>query len=433
MRNMGKTKIKKVVRTFLPAVFFFAAVFAVMFRIPEKEKIPEPAEETAQEVSNGPGELYAQSAVLMDADSGRVLFGKNEKTIRPMASTTKIMTCILALENAEKGEMAAVSENAARQPKVRLGVKEDESYEIEQLLYSLMLESHNDSAVVIAEALGGSVENFASMMNEKAKELGCTNTHFVTPNGLDGEDEGGVHATTATDLARILKYCITESPKKEEFLKITQTKQKTICNAEQTRSFSCTNHNQFLSMMEGALTGKTGFTADAGYCYVGALQRGEKTFIVALLACGWPGNKSYKWADTKKLMTYGLETYTYKNVWEMLPDEVKASRFIHVNGGVNTESPFLKECVIPVGIEEKEKNEIHKLRLLLRSDEEIEAEVKVKEALDAPVQKNACAGKLLLYLNGETVGDYSFVTLRKADKRTLLWCAREIFQRYFAV
>lgn len=117
----------------------------------------------------------------------------------------------------------------------------------------------------------------------------------------------------------------------------------------------------------------------------------------------------------------------------MLPDEVKASRFIDVNGGVNTESPFLKECVIPVGIEEKEKNEIHKLRLLLRSDEEIEAEVKVKEALDAPVQKNACAGKLLLDLNGETVGDYSYVTLRKADKRTLLWCAREIFQRYFAV
>ena len=169
-------------------------------------------------------QLYARSAVLMDADSGRVLFGKDEDVVRPMASTTKIMTCILALENMQEDQVTAASDHAASQPKVRLGVKGKEEFRIKDLLYSLMLESHNDSAVVIAEGIAGSVEAFAGMMNEKAAELGCSDTYFVTPNGLDGYDEGGTHSTTARDLAAIMKYCIKDSPKKEQFLEVTRTK-----------------------------------------------------------------------------------------------------------------------------------------------------------------------------------------------------------------
>ena len=184
-------------------------------------RLPVQAEEAPEE----PEDLYARSAVLMDADSGRVLFGKEEHVIRPMASTTKIMTCILALEEMEKGQTATVSQNAARQPKVRLGVQEGEEYYLEDLLYALMLESYNDSAVVIAEEISGSVEDFADQMNEKAAALGCTDTHFVTPNGLDGEDEEGIHSTTAKDLARIMRYCIMESPKREAFLEVTRTKE----------------------------------------------------------------------------------------------------------------------------------------------------------------------------------------------------------------
>ena len=100
-----------------------------------------------------------------------------------------------------------------------------------------------------------------------------------------------VHSTTAADLARIMKYCITESPKKEEFLEVTRTASYSFSDLEGKSSYSCNNHNAFLSMMDGALSGKTGFTAKAGYCYVGALNRDGKTFIVALLACGWPNNK----------------------------------------------------------------------------------------------------------------------------------------------
>ena len=255
-----------------------------------------------------PAELYARSAVLMDADSGRVLFGKDADVVRPMASTTKIMTCILALEYLREhpDQTIEVSDQAASQPKVHLGMQKGEVFYIKDLLYSLMLESHNDSAVAVAEGIAGSVEEFAKEMNAKAAEIGCKNTHFITPNGLDAEDEGGVHSTTAEDMAKIMRYCIMTSGEKETFFEVTRTKEYQFQDADRKRTFSCHNHNAFLDMMDGALSGKTGFTADAGYCYVGSLRRDDRTFIVALLACGWPDNKGYKWKDTRRLMEYGL-------------------------------------------------------------------------------------------------------------------------------
>ncbi len=381
----------------------------------------EPARETAGEASYDPGQLYAQSAVLMDADSGRVLYGKEEEKIRPMASTTKIMTCILALENMEESQVAEVSERAARQPKVRLGVKNKEKYYIKDLLYALMLESYNDSAVAIAEAIGGSVPGFAEMMNEKAKGLGCEDTHFVTPNGLDGEDEGGVHATTAADLARIMRYCITESPKKEEFLEITRTKSYSFSDADKRRNFSCNNHNAFLGMMEGALTGKTGFTADAGYCYVGALRRDERTFIVALLACGWPNNKSYKWKDTRKLMEYALENYEYRNVWQELPEQE-----VSVKGGVDPDNGYLLDCRVSAGLK---KGEVSELKVLLRKDEAVTAEKKIEKSLNAPVKKGKTVGEFFYMLNGEKIADYDIVTLEDIEKRDAEWCVDKILRR----
>ena len=136
-----------------------------------------------------PPQLLAQSAVLIDGNTGRVLFGKNEDAVLPMASTTKIMTCILALENSAPDDIVKISDYAASMPDVQLNIREGETYRMEDLLYSLMLESHNDSAVAIAEYLGGSVERFADMMNQKARDIGCSNTYFVTPNGLDGTDK----------------------------------------------------------------------------------------------------------------------------------------------------------------------------------------------------------------------------------------------------
>ena len=163
-----------------------------------------------------PQNLYAKSAVLIDGDSGRVLYAKDADNAMPMASTTKIMTCILALEHGKPEDIVTVSEYAASMPEVSLGMRTGEQFYLEDLLYSLMLESHNDTAVAIAEYIAGSVEAFADLMNQKASAIGCVQTYFITPNGLDATATGDdgqekSHVTTATELALILRYCMVTS------------------------------------------------------------------------------------------------------------------------------------------------------------------------------------------------------------------------------
>lgn len=170
-----------------------------------------------------------------------MLYEKEGYTARPNASTTKVMTCILALENGKGDDYVMVSKNAAAQPEVKLGLKEGEQYYLEDLLYSLMLKSHNDTAVAIAEHIGGSVEGFAHMMNEKAKEIGCTSTHFVTSNGLDGADAGGVHETTARDLALIMSY----SHQKQNLSSHYPDKSYSFTTFPGTGSFPCTMQTPF--------------------------------------------------------------------------------------------------------------------------------------------------------------------------------------------
>ena len=372
----------------------------------------------AQNNVEGPGELYARSAVLMDADSGRVLFGKEERVVRPMASTTKIMTCILALEKMKPGQIVEVSRCAAHQPKVHLGVKENERFYLKDLLYSLMLESHNDSAVMVAEGISGTVEKFADLMNEKAEKLGCKDTHFVTPNGLDGSDKEGIHSTTAEDLARIMRYCIVESPCKEEFLEITRMNAYQFSDVDGKRSFSCNNHNAFLNMMEGALTGKTGFTGEAGYCYVGALERDGRTFIVALLACGWPNNKDYKWKDTKKLMEYGIQNYTYQsfNTDIKLPE-------VQVKGGVSLQNPYQMDGTVAVGIKRVEKE------VLLKKGEKIDVIKEMPPVIRAPVKKKKIIGRVFFLVEGEEIISCPVVTKHAVKERTVKWCIMQITRR----
>ena len=354
--------------------------------------------------------LYAKSAVLMDADSGRVLYGKEEEQFLANASTTKIMTCILAIESGRLDETVTVSQHAASMPKVHLGMTTKDTFLLKDLLYSLMLESHNDSAVAIAEYVGGSVEKFAEMMNEKAKEIGCEHTHFITPNGLDAKDETGSHGTTAKDLATIMSYCI----KNDTFLKITQTKQYSFQNVEGSRSFTCNNHNAFLDMMDGALSGKTGFTADAGYCYVGSLRWDDRTFIVALLACGWPNNKGYKWKDTRKLMEYGLEHYQYRDI-----DKKMQIPEIKVAGGVDDKKPYQYCLNVPVKIERPaEENS----KILMRDGEELRAKLELAKYWNAPLKKGEKIGMLTYYLDGYKVAEYELKNEKTVAKRDFSWC-----------
>lgn len=375
------------------------------------------------EENQGPETLYARSAVLMDADSGRILFEKNGEERLANASTTKILTCILALEKGEPEETVTFSEEAVRQPEVHLGASKGEIFYLEDLLYSLMLESHNDTAVAVAEAVSGSTAAFAEEMNQKAKEIGCTETHFVSPNGLDWEDEDGPHETTAGDLARLLRYCIRQSPKKEEFLEITRTGEKSFSNLSGTRTYSCTNHNAFLSMMDGALTGKTGFTGKAGYCYTGALSDGDRTFIIALLACGWPNNKTYKWSDARALFSYGLSAYRYDR--------------IELPGGFGAVS--VKEGVLP-GQAIDGKAEVALLlagekefRLLLSGQDEVKWKVTLPKILEAPVVEGEQEGEAVLLLNGETIASCPVIAGKTVEKKDFTWCFLKIFEQYLEI
>ena len=371
--------------------------------------------------------LYARSAVLMDADSGRVLFGKNENDVMPMASTTKIMTCIIALENGNPEDIVTVSANAACQPKVHLGMRAEQRFKLKDLLYSLMLESHNDSAVAIAEHVGGSTEGFAALMNRKAKDIGCYDTYFITPNGLDAvstnkDGDVKVHSTTARDLARIMKYCIGESEMREEFLQITRARSYSFSDAEGKRSYSCSNHNAFLTMMDGALSGKTGFTNNAGYCYVGALKKDGKTFIVSLLACGWPNNRSYKWSDTKTLMTYGLENYEYRNVYQ--PVELNS---LYVERGVPENNKPYGKAYAKIAMEDETAKE---LNLLLKDDEKVDIKLKIPEKLDAPVEKGSTVGSIKYYLEDELIKEYLIVTESDVSSMNFAWMLQYVWTLY---
>ena len=375
--------------------------------------------------------LYALSAVLMDGENGRVLYGKEAYKGRPNASTTKVMTCILALELAKGDDYVQVSGNAASQPQTRLGMREGQQFYLEDLLYSLMLKSHNDSAVAIAEHIGGSVEGFAEKMNEKAKELGCKDTHFVTPNGLDGEDEGGIHHTTARDLALIMAYAI----KNATFVHITQTRDYTFTDISGKKHYSVHNTNAFLDMETGVISGKTGFTGNAGYCYVCAVRQDERLFIVALLGCGWPGNKNYKWSDTKKLLSYGRENYQYV----MLPELPQLPEIPVTEAAPGKEDPYPqksdrsgyppKQVMLKIHAVLSEKD--REKRYLLKKTETITWETELPDKLPAPIQKNQKISTLHAKLNGKELLSCLVTADDKIDRITYKWYVDKVFKDYF--
>lgn len=375
-----------------------------------------PADQSFAEEVQEPS-LTAQSAVLIDGDTGRVLFGKEEDLARPMASTTKIMTCILALENSSLDDVVSVSDYAASMPDVQLNIRPGETYRLEDLLYSLMLESHNDTAAAIAEHVAGTTEAFAKMMNQKARDIGCVNTNFITPNGLDAKNDetGEIHATTARELALILRYCISISPKKEEFLSITRAPSHSFSNIDGTRSFSCINHNALLTSMEGAVSGKTGFTAGAGYCYVGAVKKGDKTLIAALLGCGWPPHKTYKWQDMRKLVDFGKEACEYQQI----ENGNLSFEPVSVTGGIEGKTDLVME----------ETGETP-LTLLMRKDETVTVRKKTPRSLEAPVAAGLVVGQVDYYVGDDLVASYPVKTVQAVGEWTFGVCAGFMKDRF---
>ena len=411
MKNMQK-KIKK----YSCACLMFTLLLSVILELISSQRC------LAADIPKE-SELYAKAAVLMDADSGRILYSKNGKEALANASTTKILTCILALESGKTQELVTASARAVRAPKVHLGMREGQRFYMKDLLHALMLESFNDCAVAIAEHVAGTVEDFAVLMNEKAKEIGCKDTYFITPNGLDGSDENEFHHTTAEDLALLMKYCILESKESENFLKITATPSYSFCEVDSGREFTCYNRNAFLNMMEGAFSGKTGFTSDAGYCYVGALKRDGKTYIVALLACGWPNNKTYKWKDTKKLMQYGIDQFEKVDLTGIIFEKEKLRDVYVANGqGTYIGEPVYTGLCVREGSGYKE--------VLMSRNEEIKITYQMKRDFVAPLPAETFAGKIVISCGEEILKEYEVYTTNEVEAIDLNWCV-EMICAYF--
>ncbi len=238
--------------------------------------------------------VSASSAVLIEAESGRVLYAKDADKRRPMASTTKIMTALVALENCEL-------DTAVKVPKEAVGIEgssvylvENEVLTLRELLYALMLRSANDAATAIAIEVGGSVSDFADMMNQKAEEMELTDTHFDNPHGLDSEN----HYTTARELALITR----EALKNEVFREIVSTYKKLLPQGGVPDRRLVVNHNRLLRTYDGCIGVKTGFTKKDGRCLVSAAERDGVTLIAVTL------NAPNDWSDHKKMLDGGFET-----------------------------------------------------------------------------------------------------------------------------
>ncbi len=334
--------------------------------------------------------VNALSAVLIDADTGRVLWGKNENEPMAMASTTKIMTAIVTLENADINEKVTVSENAARAPKVKMNLQAGEELTLEQLLYALLMQSSNDAAVAIAENVGGSVEEFCEMMNRKAVELGCRDTEFVTPNGLDK----GNHHSTAYDMAIIGAYAI----KNDEFIRISNTQN--VSFASNKKSYSIVNKNQLLNSYEGAIGIKTGFTGKAGHCFVGAAKRGNVTLVSVVLASGWgSAGKARKWSDTKEILNYGFDNYKKYSI-------IGNSIDVYVDKARINKTTLKYEKSVELLLNESEVKNV-----LFKNN--------VPEMLEAPVTKGERVGTGEIYIGDFKAAEIGIVTDESIEKHSL--------------
>ena len=252
--------------------------------------------------------INSRAYVVIDRKSSTVLVGKNEYAKKKMASTTKIMTSLIIIENCNLSDTVTISKKAANTGGSRLGLKTGDKITVHDLLYGLMLRSGNDAAVALAEYTSGSIPEFANLMNKKAEELGLTNTHFVTPHGLD-QDE---HYTTAYELALLTNYALNNS----KFCQIVGSKTYTITINGYTRTL--TNTNELLGVLDGVYGVKTGFTNGANRCLVTSCKRGDMDIICVVLGAD---TKKFRTQDSIKLINYSFSNFSYINISEIINDE----------------------------------------------------------------------------------------------------------------
>ncbi len=339
--------------------------------------------------------LLSESGIIMEASTGKVLFEKDADTLRQPASMTKMMTMLLIIEEVEKGnislkDVVTISERASSMGGSQIYLEKGSTSTVEELLTTIAVGSANDSAVAMAEKIGGTVENFVSMMNKRAKELGAKNTTFKNPHGLD--EEG--HLSTARDMALIAKELV----KHESIIKLTSTYETTITH-QNGKSLWLVNTNSLIKFYSGLDGLKTGFTDKAGYCLTGTMKRNDMRLITVVMKADTKENRN---TDTINMMEYAYSTYSKKTL--VSSDNYLGKIFID-NAKDRTVKYYLEKDVNII-VDKNTKEVKYKYDIIL-------------DDVKAPLKKGSKIGVLKLYYNGEVI-NYNLIIKEDVKKSNFL-------------
>lgn len=327
--------------------------------------------------------LSAECAVLIEAENNTVFYSKNSEKVRGMASTTKIMTAIIALEYADISKIVSVSKDAVGVIGSSVYLREGEKITLENLLYAMLLESGNDAATAIAIEVAQSVDAFVSLMNLKAAELGLADTNFTNPHGLYDERQ----FTSAKSLAIIAAYAL----KNDVFRTIVSTQKRIIPIDDTEGSRLLLNHNKMLKLYDGAIGVKTGYTIKSGRCLVSAAERNDLTLVAVTL------NAPDDWNDHMIMLNYGFNNYERV----VLTTDDREDYILPVVGG----------NISYVICNTKENKSI----VLKKNDVNITSSLELKRFYYAPIEKDDRLGQIIFYNNGQEVARVPVIALNKVD------------------
>lgn len=358
-----------------------------------------------------PLNINARSCIVLDRTSKKVLFGKNEYNKVKMASTTKIMTATIIIENCDLEKNVTVSKKATRTGGSRLGLKENDKITIKDLLYGLLLVSGNDAAVCLAESCSGSVLEFANLMNKKASDLGLINTHFETPHGLDSDN----HYTTAYELALLTDYALNNST----FSEIVGTKNYTININGKPKTLN--NTNELLGNVNGVYGVKTGFTNGANRCLVTSCKRDNIDIICVVLGCD---TKNFRSSDSKKLIEYSFSNFEYVNIKDILNKDLdkwklENNNYFYIEKGISS-SLDIKLSNIDTPVVPLKKEEISSIK----------TEFNINKNLSAPITLNTKIGSFRIYTDSRTILEGDILSNQDIKKKNTFYYFNNFLKNY---
>ncbi len=358
-------------------------------------------------------DVNSRSCVVLDRNSHMILYGKNEKNKVKMASTTKIMTATIVLENADLDKTVEASKKAAGTGGSRLGLKTGDKITIRDLLYGLMLCSGNDAAVCLAESVAGSVAEFSNLMNAKAQELGLSNSHFESPHGLDSDE----HYTTAYELALLSDYAL----KNSTFLNIVGTKTYTVTINGYPKNLS--NTNELLGNLNGIYGIKTGFTNGANRCLVTACKRGEMDIICVVLGAD---TKNFRTKDSIKLIEYTFKNFEYFNIKDFVENYLtdwqnQNPNFFSIEKGASNKLTIKIDTSL-------EENPILPIKKDLISS--VEGTLSLESEQKAPIHQEDGLGKLKISSQGNLIAEYELSSNSTIKKNTMFDYMLNFFKFY---